>query len=432
MAAAGALPPISPRLPAHPEQPEPEHAAIVSPSAPGGAPADSPRRRSRRRKGDGPRVRRYYFHELTRTVKPSLPLHYDILLDDAKAKDHDTDVLRYRYVDFVCPPATAWRELLAGGDEQDEEDAVDMARLSQFLNEAEPRTRIDAYPMYVLLRDLLRRQLNGTLRLRHGEAERAQAQNEALAEELEAMRRRAEAAERQQEESRRLADELAALKEQAERRSAEAEELLRELTSSKFKLAAARAKDSGPAQPEPEPTAGAVGQKGQASLASQSARMDAFAAGSHDAIVDPSRLSGTIPGAAEKQEEEESGEEEKGEEASEHKWTCADMAHMLREALESPADQRLQQTFGVMGEDECRKLLLQISRAHPALAKVRTKYKFIIVQGKERRVEEKHKPSQMSGLAAGMAIGKQLQRWCPEVSAATVGLGCDCCRLLTV
>ena len=108
------------------------------------------------------------------------------------------------------------------------------------------------------------------------------------------------------------------------------------------------------------------------------------------------------------------------------------MAHMLREALESPADQRLQQTFGVMGEDECRKLLLQISRAHPALAKVRTKYKFIVVQGKERRVEEKHKPSQMSGLAAGMAIGKQLQRWCPEVSAATVGLGCDCCRLLTV
>ena len=42
----------------------------------------------------------------------------------------------------------------------------------------------------------------------------------------------------------------------------------------------------------------AQGPARQASLASQSARMDALAAGSHDAIVDPFRLSGTIPGAA--------------------------------------------------------------------------------------------------------------------------------------
>ena len=160
------LPPIGDASDEGPATPRRQRSAAGC-GPPLASPRDGPRTSSARKhksqhgspKPPSVRLRRFFFDDLTHGVSPTLPLHYDVILPSSKPKDSAHDHLRYRYVDFVCPTRTAWHGMLDG---KDDTDAADAQQLMEFFRVAEPRTRIDAYPMYVLLRDILHRQLNGT------------------------------------------------------------------------------------------------------------------------------------------------------------------------------------------------------------------------------------------------------------------------------
>lgn len=301
-------------------------------------PHSSRRRKGASKKADGVRLRRFFFNELTQNVKPTLPLHYDVLMPSSLAKDGEHDHLRYRYVDFVCPPTTAWHGML---DVTDEGADVDVKQLMNFFTVAEPRTRIDAYPMYVLLRDLLHRQLKGTLNLKHEEAEAAKAENDQL------RRKLAEQAMRLAELERQLSADGVELRRaevvQRERNKAEAalskaETLLSQLRTNKFKLAAYREKAD--------------------------------------------KLAGNVDTLKAEADKAEASE---GEEAA-SLWSFVDLEQMLSEALDErgPDDQTLEQTFMLLGEDSTKRLHLRMKRSYPTTFKDRVKYKFIIVNGRNQ------------------------------------------------
>ena len=267
------------------------------------------------------RVRRFFFEQLTHSVKPTLPLHYDVLLPSLRAKDSAYDHLRYRYVDFVCPTTTAWHGML---DTHDSMGTVDAQKLMEFFQVAEPRTRIDAYPMYVLLRDILHRQLNGTLKLINKEAEALRDENKQLKQQLQDHAERIANLQQQVSvlgEQLRAAELVREQKERAEAALKQAEQKLAELTTDKFKQLM--------------------------KFGEQSARL--------------------------KDELEHERETHQGE------WTSADLAAMLSEALEQrgPDDRTLEQAFSLLGEENSKKVYLRMKRAHPTLFKPLTKYKYM-------------------------------------------------------
>eukprot|EP01046_Picozoa_sp_COSAG06_P048963 COSAG06_NODE_7428_length_2508_cov_12.536322_3_plen_587_part_01 len=344
--------------------PRPRAPPLASPVEPRSArqpsghrdPRSSRRSRSSSKKKDGLRLRRFFFNELTHGVKPTLPLHYDVLMPSRQAKDSEHDHLRYRYVDFVCSPTTAWHGMLDGVDEHD---AVDVAQLMSFFQVAEPRTRIDAYPMYVLLRDILGRQLNGTLQLKHKEAERLRVEQKELKQKLHEQAERISFLEQQVTDSGkelRKAELVRKHKDEAENALKRAEDTLAELRTNKFKVAAFRKK------------------------------------------------------ADNLQHEIEHIEHERTESEG-AKWTFVDLEAMLCEALEERGsdDQTLEQAFMLLGEENAMKLHLRMKRAYPTLFKPKTKFKFIIINSGKKN-EDAKQPAQTIGTGSAGSEEDELNR----------------------
>jgi hypothetical protein len=126
------------------------------------------------------RKRRYFFDPGERRNAHPLPQHYDVILNSSTDATGDgaSDHLSCRYADFLAPElATSWGAQEGGAHEgvragAGAEAEVDVAHLSEFFTAAEPRTRLDAYPMFIIVRDLLRRQMAGTLQLRDSQLQK--------------------------------------------------------------------------------------------------------------------------------------------------------------------------------------------------------------------------------------------------------------------
>ena len=134
------------------------------------------------------RYRRYHFDQSTQHPDYPLPLHYDVILPGVSGVDSRPDHLHYRYVDFMCAPPSSWHMKLL---EPDDGLGLDVVQLCRFFQDADPWTRLDAYPMYVIVKDLLHKQLAGTLRVSDREGSRlrnalaaAEKREEAVAEVL--------------------------------------------------------------------------------------------------------------------------------------------------------------------------------------------------------------------------------------------------------
>lgn len=240
-------------------------------------------------------------------------------------KDSALDHLRYRYVDFMCPTPTAWHGMLDGVDEHG---VVECQQLMNFFAVAEPRTRIDAYPMYLLLRDILQRQLNGVLNIQHQEAQALRVENSQLKQQLDSQTDHIADLEQQLSKSGedlRKAEIVRKAKEEAEAALQRAEDTLAELRTNKFSLAAYRNK-----------------------MRKLEAKVQQI---EHD-----------------HEHEHEHAE-----------WNFVDLSTMLAEALEQrgPDDQTLDQAFLLLGEENSKKLHLRLKRTHPMLVKDKVKYKFL-------------------------------------------------------
>lgn len=330
------------------------------PEPPLASPQDGPRsaRNPSGHRDRGPlretiRLRRFFFDDITRGVEPTLPLHYDVLMPSRRAKESALDHLRYRYVDFVCPTATAWHGMLDGPDEQD---PVDTQQLMEFFSKAEPRTRIDAYPMYLLMRDLLHRQLNGKMQLQHKEAETLRVENEQLKQQLQNQTERISGLEQELSasgEELRTAELVRKHKQEADEAMKEVRKMSANLNAKRFELAVSR--------------------------------------------ETASHLKTDL----------EQKQQELVEQQDEHaQWTFVELEAMLSEALDQrgPDDQTLVQAFMLLGEEKSGRLHDRMKRAYPTLFKPRTKYKFIVSGlGKQGEKDAKDVEEEGSGLKRGNA-----------------------------
>ena len=97
-------------------------------------------------------LRRYFF--ATPATQRLGSLHFDVLLDPKDKIDHSTDHLRYRYVDFLTLPG-------AQGVLDRKSNSADIEDIRSWLDGARPQTRIEAYPLFVVAKELLHHLLKG-------------------------------------------------------------------------------------------------------------------------------------------------------------------------------------------------------------------------------------------------------------------------------
>ena len=111
-----------------------------------------------------PTVRRYFFsaNGLDKHSK-KLPAahHYDVMLEDGDGTEGPNlqDEIQCRYIDFLAAAA--------GGDiaglSWTNPRLNDVMKVAEFLDHCAPRTRLDGYPLYIILKDVLRRLLRGQI-----------------------------------------------------------------------------------------------------------------------------------------------------------------------------------------------------------------------------------------------------------------------------
>ena len=111
-------------------------------------------------------TRRYFFEGTPGPAGRALPSahHYDVFLDGDEGTEGTEihDHMTCRYVDFLTQPVA---QNLRHGK------SVDISELRSFLMYSRPRTRLDAYPLWVLAKDLLRSLLTEKLDWANKEAE---------------------------------------------------------------------------------------------------------------------------------------------------------------------------------------------------------------------------------------------------------------------
>ena len=169
--------------------------------------------------------------------------HFDVVMDGENDPDTEgsneefTDHLRCRYVDFLrlspspdMPPSAESAGLTRKLDNGEE--LVDVGAVAKFLDAAKPRTRLDAFPMFVMAKDVIRVLLSDKLSYSYSRKDALEAQ-------LAAQR---EAAERKE------AEQQAALDASAERERALREELARTRTELEAAEVPARAMAARPAR----------------------------------------------------------------------------------------------------------------------------------------------------------------------------------------
>ena len=82
------------------------------------------------------------------------PKHYDVLMDPDDAVEFSGDHVRYRYVDFLTNRAL---------EDKDAKSFESCEAVAQWLDTSHPYTRLDAYPLYILAKDVIRRLLSHEL-----------------------------------------------------------------------------------------------------------------------------------------------------------------------------------------------------------------------------------------------------------------------------
>ena len=156
-------------------EPEPEPPALV----PGEISLQQPRTTVRGRTvapsaaalALSPVVLRRYFFATPATARLG-SLHFDVLLDPADKIDHSTDHLRYRYVDFLTlPGAQSVLDL--------DSNSADIEDIRSWLDGARPQTRIEAYPLFVVAKELLHHLLQGGVTFNNRLADQLRAELEA-------------------------------------------------------------------------------------------------------------------------------------------------------------------------------------------------------------------------------------------------------------
>ena len=152
-------------------------------------------------------LRRYFF---AAPDARQVPLHFDVLLDPEDKIDGSTDHLRYRYVDFLTLPG-------AEGILDRRTNSADIEDVRSWLDEAKPATRIEAYPLFVVAKELLHHLLEGGVTFGNRAADSLRAELDAASKKMESLREAAAAAEAVlaaeiSEASARIADLEAALK----------------------------------------------------------------------------------------------------------------------------------------------------------------------------------------------------------------------------
>lgn len=111
-----------------------------------------------------PTVRRFFFSANgldKRSKKLPAAHHYDVLLEDGDGTEGPNlqDEIQCRYIDFLA--ASAGSEM--GGLSWTNPSLDDVMKVANFLDTCAPRTRLDGYPLYVILKDVLRRLLRGQI-----------------------------------------------------------------------------------------------------------------------------------------------------------------------------------------------------------------------------------------------------------------------------
>jgi len=140
--------------------------------------------------GSGDVLRRHFFDTTfgggERGDAYPVTKYYDVRLDAADVVDFRNDHLRYRYVDFLAGDAGRMLVNDAG--------VADLEDVGEFLARATPHTRFDAYPLYVVAKDLISKQLSGKVHFAHAKRAELEAQLLAANAQLAAAAEQAEAA----------------------------------------------------------------------------------------------------------------------------------------------------------------------------------------------------------------------------------------------
>lgn len=84
------------------------------------------------------------------------PKHYDVLVDDEDGLEYSGDHVRYRYVDFLTSRPLADGSAAAQTFESTQ-------AVAKWLDTSHPYTRLDAYPLFILAKDVIRRLLRHEL-----------------------------------------------------------------------------------------------------------------------------------------------------------------------------------------------------------------------------------------------------------------------------
>jgi hypothetical protein len=188
-------------------------------------------------KGTGAVLRRYFF--ATPATQRLGSLHFDVLLDPADKIDHSTDHLRYRYVDFLTLPG-------AEGVLDKATNSADIEDIRKWLDHVRPRSRIEAYPQFVVCKELLHHLLQGGVTFTNRLGDQLRLEVEAAETQMESLRDAYASGEavleaeiaKLAERIAALTEELAAVKEQC---TAELAELNAQLQEARAHLAEAEA-----------------------------------------------------------------------------------------------------------------------------------------------------------------------------------------------
>lgn len=184
-------------------------------------------------------LRRYFF------ATPEMrlgSLHFDVLLDPADKIDQSTDHLRYRYVDFLTLPG-------ATGVIDKDSNSADIEDIRKWLDHVRPRSRIEAYPHFVICKEVLHHLLNGGISFTNRLADQLRTEIEAAERKMEQLRdtyASGEAVLEQEiakvtERIAELQEQLAALKDQSAQEIADLNAQLQEARALLIEAEAARA-----------------------------------------------------------------------------------------------------------------------------------------------------------------------------------------------
>ena len=103
-------------------------------------------------------IRRYYFSPNgldKRSERLPAARHYDVVLEEGDGTEGPNlvDEIHCRYVDFLKLTEDASLGEVSAA-------ITDVTQIARFLDRCRPRTRLDGYPLYVILKDILRRMLD--------------------------------------------------------------------------------------------------------------------------------------------------------------------------------------------------------------------------------------------------------------------------------